>query len=397
MSLYRSFGGVLTVELTSADIAGSMNRITGTGISIDNIKSMDDLSVQFDILRRQFPKLNKICERAGDSIRIVKQKGIYWRAMALLHRPVLLFGLILIILLSVFIPGRVFFIEVEGNDTVPTRQILDAAQRAGVSFGARRRSLRSEQIKNQLLGQIPDLKWAGVNTNGCTALITVRERDISEEQGEPSGVSSIVAVRDGVVRSCTVTQGTALCIPGQAVRQGEVLISGYMDLDLCVRATRAKGEVFAETEHELTALTPTEQAKRSEKPVTQRKFSLIIGKKRINFFQASRISDASCVKMYSEYALTLPGGFVLPIILEVQTLETGDLINSTLSQEDAAAMLSGFARDYLLDQMVAGEIHYAWESVRCDNGIIAVNGRYACMEMIGRQRTEKIGEYHEAD
>ena len=389
--------GVLTVELTGADIDDTLNRITGIGIVLYNIQTVDELSVRFDIMRSRFRELDAICKRVGDSLRIVARKGLYWKMTLVSARPILVFGIVLLVILSVILPGRIYFIKVEGNDTVPTRQILEAAERAGVLFGAGRRSLRSEQVKNQLLGQIPELKWAGVNTHGCTATITVRERSIGADKQELTGMSNIVAVRDGVIQSCTVTKGTALCVPGQAVRVGEILISGYMDLGICVRATGAKGEVFAETEHKLTAISPTERTNRGITAVKESKFSLIIGKKRINFFQGSGIYDVSCVKMYSEYALTLPGGFVLPIKLEVQHLKYAELTPGEMTAEEASAMLSEFSRNYLLDHMIAGEVHRTWETLQCGNGIITLEGRYACLEMIGRQRAEKIGEYHEAD
>jgi sporulation protein YqfD len=153
-------------------------------------------------------------------------------------------------LLTIFLPTRVLFIHVEGNSTVEERRILEAAQECGIRFGASRRQVRSEKMKNRLLEKVPELKWAGVNTSGCTAVISVREQPVQEQRTGYTGISSIVAACDGRITSCTVTKGNGLCAPGQVVQKGQLLISGYLDCGICIRVTGAEGEIFAETRQE---------------------------------------------------------------------------------------------------------------------------------------------------
>ena len=92
----------------------------------------------------------------------------------MLFRPVLLAGLGILFLLAMYLPSRVLFIRVEGNMQIPDRQILAAAEECGIRFGASRREVRSEKVKNALLSSVPQLQWAGVNTAGCVATISVR-------------------------------------------------------------------------------------------------------------------------------------------------------------------------------------------------------------------------------
>ena len=55
---------------------------------------------------------------------------------------------------------------------------------------------------------------------------------------------------------------------------------------------------------------------------------------------------------------------------------------------------SAFADDYLTSQMVAGKILYAVESVFPQAGGYVLTGQYDCLEMIGRERAEEMGENH---
>ena len=62
--------------------------------------------------------------------------------------------------------------------------------------------------------------------------------------------------RDGFIVSATVTRGNFLCRVGQSVKAGQVLISGYTDCGICIQATRAEGEIYAQTSRDFAAVTP---------------------------------------------------------------------------------------------------------------------------------------------
>lgn len=392
MGIFRSLTGMVSLELTSADTAGSLAAITSLGIPVFSVQSVNELTVHFRIPRRCYRKIKTAAAKRGETLRIVGKYGMYWEMKQLLHRPVLLAGIACMLILLTFVPGRVFFVKVEGNESIPSLRIIAAAEDCGICFGASRREVRSEKIKNALLSCLPELQWAGVNTYGCTAVISVSERSITPDDGKNNAVSSIAASRDGIILSCTVTQGNGLCTVGQAVKEGQILISAYTDCGLCITATRAEGEVLALTRREITAITPSETQDRGCERGESVKFSLIIGKKRINFYKGSGISDATCGKMYSKYVLTLPGGFELPISLIKETTVTYDHAPAQVSAEAANVLLKEFSDRYLQQQMIAGSITNRIETVSSDGGVYCLTGEYACTEMIGRRQQEEIGE-----
>lgn len=394
MGILKSMAGLIRVELTSADLAASFGAISDAGIVLYDSKQLSDLTARVTVLRRDYTKLCRICEKRGDSLRISSRNGIYWTLKGLLRRPVLLMGLVFLLLAAFYLPSRVFFVQVEGNNTVAAKRILEAAEEAGIRFGALRREVRSEKVKNALLEAVPELQWAGVNTYGCVARISVRERSVSENQQEDNTVGSIVAVRDGIITSCTATKGNMLCSIGQAVTEGEVLISGYTDCGIYIRAAQAKGEIYAQTRHELGALMPGNLFERVKNTAEKKKVSLIIGKKRIFLWKDSGISDTICGRMYEEYYVTLPGGFCLPVALAVETISVWEYEAKEIPAETASRILSEFAEDYLKGQMVAGSILSSDTDLQLMRDCYELAGEYVCTEMIGRLQREEIGEYN---
>lgn len=393
MGVYRSMGGSLRIKLTGADVTDSMGAINGLGIPVRKIAFVDELSVIFSVGRKSFPTLCLWAEKRGDRVEILGNDGIFWSIPRIMSRPVLIFGIMLLLFCSLYLPGRILFLSVEGNSNLPDRKILEAAEKSGIHFGVSRRNLRSEAIKNTLLSELPELQWAGVNTFGCRAVISVRERSLSGESKQISPLSNIVAARDAVISSITVTEGSGQCVPGQAVKKGQILISGYVDSGIVVRATGAEGEVMGYTSRKFKAVTPRSYILRTATVGETVKYSIRFGKKRINLYKGSGISVGSCVKMYTEYVLTLPGGFKLPVTFVKECISDQNVVNVVCAPEDATR-LSGFAECYLKEQMVSGVVHSASEQVEITDDLIRLSGRYVCTELIGRYQNELIGEYH---
>ena len=394
MSLWSSLAGSMEVELTSAELTAALAALNGIDVEIRNLQWISQLCCLFHIHRTDYRKATALAEKRGDKLRIRRRFGLYWMKDRLRKRPVLVVGLSVCLALSLWLPGKVLFVRVEGNSTVPTARILEAAESCGVAFGASRRGIRSEKVKNSLLSEIPALQWAGVNTSGCTATVSVREGKVPAAESPAPAVSHIVAARDGYILSGTVLQGSGLFRTGQTVQEGQVLISGYTDCGFSIRAERAAGEIMAQTRREIGAVFSGNCLHRTQIRDTGYAVSLIIRKKRINLWKDSGIYDATCGRMYAEYYVTLPGGYLLPVALCVEKYIWYDCVPGQTSLTEARRQLKDFASGYLQKQMIAGTLLSSRETVVSEKGYFRLRGSYVCREMIGRELPEQIGELH---
>lgn len=385
----------LTLEIICADISTLFKNLNRMSITVKNIQRMDQLTVRLSIHPKDLAAIQKIAQKQSAEIFLIERQGIKQTLASLLKRPVLMICIFIIILLTAFLPTRVLFVEATGMQSLSSKYILEKAAECGIRFGASRREVRSEEIKNKLLAVAPELHWAGVNTYGCIAVITVEEKSVNNNDEINNGqIASVVAAHDGVITACTVQKGTQLCRVGQAVKAGEVLVSGYTDSGIMLRGTLAEAEITAKTIRRVDAISLLSNQVRSGEVQKSKKISLQIGKKLIKLFKGSGICGGSCVKMYSTKSMALPGGRVLPIAVIIEQHEEYSHLSEQTATMFADHDLQRMAEIYLRSQMIAGEIVQSSTEVNYANDYCLILGTYSCTETIGRVIfEERIEDY----
>ena len=384
MELWNRIRGTVRVEITAADPETVLADAIDRGLTLYEITAVSGVTQSFAISGAQLGILEGLIQKHQGKLQVLGKWGMVYRIAAWWKRPVLLVILTVLFVASLILPGRIFMIRVQGNETVPTRLILEMADQAGLSFGTSRRGVRSERIKNELLGAIDALEWAGVNTSGSVATIDVRERKEELKQQE-SAPCDLVAAQDGVIEQVTVLHGEAKCAPGQAVRKGDMLISGRLDLGICTRVVAAEGEVYARTLREKTAVLPREGEKRGESHGVITRYSILIGKKRINLYSDSGILMPTCGKMTKTNQIHLPGGFVFPAALIEETYNVYREVPDSPDASAAERMLMQTLARQLQQDIVAGSVvqaEYRWVS---SDLVWCLTASYECREMIARQ------------
>ncbi len=388
--LNKSLHRMIRVRITSADIPASLQFLTDRGIILQDIQTESDLSVLLTVWQKDFKRIKSLLEKRGDRCETKNKFGLYWLFSGIKNRWLFLIGCIFILFLSIYVPSRIYFFEVKGNQNISTRWILEKAELSGLCFGCKRVAVKSEQIKNSILNQIPELDWVGITTVGCVATVEVREKPAEESKQNPSlYVGHIVASGDGVIESVTATKGTPLCKPGQAVEKGHILISGYEDCGFVIKASKAEGEIYARTIYGINLFSPAKGLQRGERYAAERKYSLQIGKNIINFSKDSGISPPGCVKMYSRKYLTLPGGFQLPAAIVCQELSYYKSYENESAEIDTQ-WIEQTAEQYVLQNMNAGEILLKNTCVQDCGDYSVLKGVYACREQIGIPKIEEI-------
>lgn len=336
--------------------------------------------------RKDWKTLQRVGRNLDCEFDLVGLEGAPYFLLRFRHRQTLAVGLVGCAL-ALFLGS--FFIwdfQVEGNETVPTEEILRALEKNGVGLGTFGLSLDGENIRNHVLLDVPELSWIAVNVSGCRANVQVRERTpppVMIDRREPC---NLVARRAGLVKKIQTIGGVACVIPGSAVTEGQLLISGVEDTDTVgARVLAGMGKVEARTWYDLTVSMPLTAMEKRWTGKEKTGVSLIFGTWRIKFFSNSSIEGEEYDKITLRHPISMLG-LRLPVALAAETCRFYETVPVSRTPAEAERIGGEVLTEYL-ESLVEpyGSVSSTLCASRQRDGVLLVTLSAECVEEIGER------------
>lgn len=246
IDIIRYLKGYVELTISGGFKERFINLCRYKGIYIWNVTSEADI-IKACISVRNFQKIRKIVRESGVTIHIEKKKGLPLLLKKYRHRAVLLSGVLFIAAFYIIMNRFIWFIEVEGTQKISHEEIINIMENYGIKIGARSSGVdeiyAGRYAVNYFSGR---LLWVSVNINGSKAVIEVRDYIDEHEDttfGEPC---NIIADFDGTLLSIETINGDKAAKPGNAVKKGDLLISGVIqNRDKSASYLEARGKITA--------------------------------------------------------------------------------------------------------------------------------------------------------
>ncbi|NCB63455.1 MAG: sporulation protein [Clostridia bacterium] len=388
--------GSVAFTVTGAFPERFLNLCAQNGVGFWDLEWRDEHTLHLRVAREHAKRLKKLAERVQCDTRADRRMGVPFFLAKFKKRYALLLGLVLSIAAVCVLSQFVLTIDVTGNEKVSTAEILSQLRRCGLKVGSYGPGLDGKAVSYEALLDLPELSWMAVNLHGTRAEVIVREKLPAPAVVDRTKPSNVVATATGIVTSIEPQDGRALFRPGQTVLEGEVLISGIMDIkepawstiDLGVRVVHAMGDVHARTWRTLTAEIPLETQVKRYTGETKTRLALTFLDQRVNFYGNAFISMDRYDKITSTHSLTLPAGRVMPLALVTERYRAYETETATLDAGAAEALLKECLELRLRTLVGDGEVTRMDFAAREQNGILTVTLLAECREQIG-----KIVEY----
>ena len=149
---------------------------------------------------------------------------------------------------------RLWFISVD-SVSIPEREVLAIIGEMGAARGKPKSGFTASAIAAALNAD-KRVANAKVILRGVTLRIEIAGRYPKEERGKETSPASIYAAKDCVIDSVSVYAGRACVTQGQAVRKGELLISGDLSASKPGYFVRAEGELIGRVLYRVSATAP---------------------------------------------------------------------------------------------------------------------------------------------
>lgn len=384
--LYDIARGIVRIEVSGADPESVLNFCAESGIAFWDADPCEDYSLRLSVHAADYPALRERNGKNGVEIKPLRESGGKKIAAAIRARAVLVSlvfaGIALIAASSLFI----WKIDIDGNEAVSDAQLLRVLEECGVGYGTFWPSLSSDRVKDDVLTQMPDIAWLSINIRSSCAHIVVHERVDKPEIVSEKSPCDIVAAKGGVIKKLSVLQGEAAVAIGDTVAKGDTLVRAVMSSETGdERLVHAMAYAQADTWYEISAQIPLVEQVKAEKKSTSTQFSIIIGKKRINFFDDSRNNYASCDKINKLRYISLGDVFVLPIGYAVQKSQGYETKACAIDEEKSVLRLKADLEAELRRKIGDGEIVFSEYSVSKSESLLTVTLRAQCTENIAKE------------
>lgn len=245
----RIISGWLTVEISGKRPESLLNLALSAGLALTGVRWLGPGRIEAQLTPEDLKKLRPLTRRARCRLHIRRRQGLPFLLACARRRPLLPLALLLFIPLLAFLSSLVAEVTVTSPDPLDPREealIYQLAREAGVEEGRSRWGMDLEAAEKAILRGFPRLFFAEILRHGNRLEIAVVRRiDVPEgEEIRPPG--DLVASAPGVIIDALVQRGTAAVSSGDAVRQGQVLISGAYAGDYLGAAGIVTARVFGQ-------------------------------------------------------------------------------------------------------------------------------------------------------
>ncbi len=261
MSIALFLRGSCTVSIPSPHRTAAMNLCMQMGLQYADFCWCEDGSVRFSCTASSARRFLAVCHARDIEVDIAAHRGLPRLLKRMTERVGLIVGAVLALTLIILSELFVWDVQVSGNVSLTEGEVIEELQKCGFGVGSYLPKLRVREIENRVLMSSERIGWLSINTEGTVARVQIIEHVSGENEGE-SGSSvkrpaNLVATRDGQIEYLELYRGNAVVTTGQAVKAGELLVSGLYDsVTGSFRYTRAAGRVMARTERTIEVEIP---------------------------------------------------------------------------------------------------------------------------------------------
>jgi similar to stage IV sporulation protein len=381
--MWQFFIGYVIIQIAGESIAAFLRTLSEAGISLRHVRREPDGAVLAEIPVKRFSELHRLRKGRRVRIRIVRRTGFPFLLRRILKRPALLWGGLAALLALIFLSGHIWLIRIEGAKRVDPEEIRTLLAEHDLTVGSRPTGPVLITAANDLSARIRDAAWIGLDREGITLKVTVKEARPASAKRTDGVPYDIRAEKDAVVTRVSVMRGQATIKTGDHVKAGDVLISGTVRYKDASYETSADGTVFGAVRYEAHCAVPetVREARETGNTESVRVF-------RIGPWELLR-SEPS----FEHYRLTAfetdPGYALLPFFTERATAYEIVFSDRTLEQTEAEELAFMQARELALMQIPRdASILNQYATLRTENGVLTASIVITTEEIIGR--TEEL-------
>lgn len=301
--------GYVNISVEGYFIERFINICISKNVLLWNSKRKKSSFLYTNIGMRDFKKIKEIAKITKCRVKIQRKRGLPFLLNRYKKRKIFVISLAIILLLIFGTSNFVWNIEIIGNNTIETSEIMQDLNENGLKTGMIKQKINTKEIINNIRLKRDDIAWIGINIKGTNAIVSVVEADKKPEIIDENEYCNIVTKKDGVITKINVQNGTALVKEGDIVKNGNILVGGWLEGKYTgTRYVHAKAEVEAKVWYSKKDKISLKQEQKEETGNIQNCYGININNLKINFTKTlpkfqnyDTISENKKLKIFSNF------------------------------------------------------------------------------------------------
>ncbi len=308
--------GTVKIRITGVFPERFINLCIAEQILLWGITKVDEDLIAW-ISLNDFFKIRPLVVRSNTHIQVLAHRGLPFLIKRAKRRKMLIAGAVLFILFLNIMSSYVWFIDITGLKNMSESEIRNVARENGLKAGAVKDTLNTKSIEREILLNIPEVAWVGINFTGTRAVIEIVEKTMPKQESKTP--AHIVAAKDGVITEIIALAGQPAVKIGDTVKKGDLLIKGFMPepaastavegqpliINVPPELIRAKGIINARIWYESYAEAELQQKTTARTGNRQAKVTLKIGTSEVTFntVSAQPFPESECEIIHKQLPL----------------------------------------------------------------------------------------------
>ena len=284
---------------------------------------------------KDFKKIKNVLRKTECKVKINSKKGLPFIFDKYRKRKIFVICLSIVMVLIFLMSRFIWNIEVVGNETIGSNEILNIAYRNNLKIGTLKNKIDIHDLAQKIRIERNDVSWVTINIKGTNATIEIVESTPKPNIINKDEPCNIVATKDAIIAKVNAQNGIPVTSLDSMVKKGDVLISGTVEGKYTgIRKVHAIGTVYGKTWYSLKEKVYLKQQKNEYTGRFENKYSVIINNFKINFNKGvSKFKNYDTIE--TKKRLRIFSHFYLPIEIEKITNKEVNIFDISYTESEA--------------------------------------------------------------
>lgn len=227
----KFFRGYITIQVEGIFLEKFTNLCAVNCLPFWNVKRYGIAKMIGRTTVDSYKKMKHISKKCGCRIKICKKRGVPFFIHRYRKRKIFIIGALLFLTLIKLNGLFIWNIEVVGNESDITNDIISQINELGVKRGVMKKNVDIESIPSQIMIKRSDLSWVGAEIDGMKLKVKVVEKAKVPKRIDENEKCNIIASKPGMIVSINTLKGTQMVENNSIVDKGDVLVLGLVEMD----------------------------------------------------------------------------------------------------------------------------------------------------------------------